>query len=53
MVVFSNIIDIIALNVFIIYMVPHQDDLGRGNAKRRKFLIELGKQLGGVADQAV
>lgn len=51
MAVFSNMIDISALNAFIIYISLHPDDMGTKSGKRRKFLIQLGLELVGVTEE--
>jgi len=48
MVVFANMVDISALNTFIVYMFAHGRELGRTSGRRRKVLIKLGKELAGL-----
>lgn len=48
MAVFSNMVDISALNAFIIYLQLFPNELGTKSSKRRRFLMKLGMELGGV-----
>ena len=47
-VVFYNMVDISALNAYIVWSSLHPTDFARKAHKRRQFLLALGKELGGI-----
>lgn len=48
MVIFYNMIDVSALNGYIIWVSLHPTDFTRKANKRRQYLIRLGKELAGI-----
>ena len=47
-VVFYNMVDISALNAYIVWSSLHPTDFARKAHKHRQFLLALGKELGGI-----